>query len=122
MTAARVPHVPHGVVIFVLGLMDSFGPHPASVGNSLEIVHQSGSGGPDMNIGEFVGAFMGRGQRPHYQGEPLYIFQRGVVGDDLLTPTVDGLFSPEHQHVNMCAPLSPGCPLALDCPPLSVCV
>jgi hypothetical protein len=68
------------------GLTESFGPHPASVGNSLEIVHQSGSGGLDMNIGEFVRAFMGK-RRPHYKGEPLYIFQRGVVGDDLLTPT-----------------------------------
>jgi hypothetical protein len=86
------------------GLMDAFAPHPASVGNSLEIVHQSGSGGHDMNIGQFVQAFMhggARGRRRHYRGEPLYIFQRNVVGDDLLQPSIPGLFSPEQQHVNI---------------------
>eukprot|EP01048_Picozoa_sp_COSAG05_P010779 COSAG05_NODE_971_length_6368_cov_3.026320_3_plen_515_part_00 len=83
------------------GLTKTFGRHSADVGNSLEIVHSQGPGGPRMNIGEFVQTFMPREKRPHLKGEPLYIFQRGVVGDDLLVPSIKGLFSAAHQHVNI---------------------
>ena len=79
------------------GLLSGFGPHPASVGTSLEIVHKSGTGAKDMNIGEFVNTLMGAGaQSQTMGGEPLYIFQRGVLGTDIVTPSIEGIFDPEH--------------------------
>jgi hypothetical protein len=85
------------------GLMNGFGPHPASVGTSLEIVHKSGTGAVDMNIGEFVKTFMprGRSSQPQIAGEPLYIFQRGVLGTDIVTPSIEHLFSPDATDFNI---------------------
>lgn len=83
------------------GLLNSFGPHPASVGTSLEIVHKSGTGSVDMNIGEFVNTFMSDSKRSKNAGEPLYIFQRGVLGTDIVTPSVTGVFDPEATEVNI---------------------
>lgn len=84
------------------GLLNGFGPHPASVGTSLEIVHKSGTGSIDMNIGEFVETFMPEGSvQTTVAGEPLYIFQRGVLGTDIVTPSVTGVFDPEATEVNI---------------------
>ncbi len=84
------------------GLLNSFGPHPASVGTSLEIVHKSGTGSVDMNIREFVDTFMPEGKGvAESAGEPLYIFQRGVLGTDIVTPSVTGVFDPEATEVSI---------------------
>ena len=34
-------------------------------------------------------------------GEPLYIFQRGVLGTDIVTPSVTGVFEPEATEVSI---------------------
>lgn len=84
------------------GLLNSFGPHPASVGTSLEIVHKSGTGSVDMNIREFVNTFMPEGRdMADAAGEPLYIFQRGVLGTDIVTPSVTGVFDPDATEVSI---------------------
>ena len=103
-------------------IKDSWGQQSANVGTSLEIVHQSGSchachseassGGrlPDgcqhctwqWNIDEYVETFMPSPPRKgkkvaahHWQGDPLYIFERGIEGiEQMVEPALDGLFPP----------------------------
>eukprot|EP01050_Picozoa_sp_SAG11_P017327 SAG11_NODE_2487_length_3302_cov_29.812051_1_plen_240_part_00 len=77
-------------------LKAQFGPHPASVGVSLEIVSRMGSGYEDMNIGRFIDQAM----RPTegatgWRGDPPYLFQRDVLGSDIITPPNTGAPRPD---------------------------